>query len=83
MTPPDAPDAPRDLLEREAILEVIEGGFDEIARICRERWDGKEGWRTSIPARPGYDSDLILVDALLTARNFIRAVGASRPGEPR
>lgn len=83
VTPTDAPDAPPSLTEREAVLEVIDGAFAEIARICRERWNGTGDWRTSIPARPEWDSDLILGDALLAARNFIRSVGASRPGEPQ
>lgn len=68
------------LTEQEAVLQVLDGAFDEISRICKERWNGTGDWRTSIPARPEWDSDLILGDALRLARRFIEtALGCGGP----
>lgn len=57
--------------EETAIQQVLDGAFDEISRICKERWNGTGDWRTSIPARPEWDSDLILGDALRLAKQSV------------
>ena len=37
----------------------------------RRQWEGKPALRVSIPAKWGYDSDLIIGEALLAAMDFI------------
>ena len=59
--------------EREGTLAKIEAAQAEVSRICKERWGGGHGWRTSIPARPDYDTDLIIGAALRSAAAALRA----------
>lgn len=33
----------------EEALASVEAAFDEVSRICSERWDGKDGWDTEVP----------------------------------
>lgn len=49
-------------------MSKIEKALDEVSRICKDRWSGRAGWRTSIPARRDYDSDLIIADGLNEAK---------------
>src|SRR5690606_26481179 len=53
----------------------------EVRRICDERWNGRTGWRTSIPARPEYDSDIIIADGLLEGESLARRVLALEEDE--
>ena len=48
-------------------LAKIDRAYDVVSALC----EGKREWLMSIPARPDHDPDLIIGDALLTARNEI------------
>lgn len=52
-------------------IQQIEAALEEVFRICTERWNGKEGWRTTIPADALRDSDIIISRALIAAQRFI------------
>lgn len=58
-------------MRKEEVLASIDKAFDEVSRICKERWNGTGDWRTSIPVRMDYDSDAIIGEALRQAREFI------------
>jgi len=63
----------------EKALAMIERAFAEVSRVCYDRWNGKDGWRTTIPADKSRDTDIIICDALHAAREVI---GALPPDEP-
>ena len=52
------------------VLAMLERAHGEVSRICRERWDGKHGWKTTIPAEET-DSDLLIGQALSAAAAFL------------
>jgi hypothetical protein len=60
------------------LIAQLEAAHDEVSRICKERWAGHHGWRTSIPARPDYDSDLVIGGALRAASRFVRALATEQ-----
>lgn len=62
------PDSLIDSLDLTALDRLLTAAQDEVSRICQERWNGGHGWRTSIPARSDYDSDIIITNALSKAR---------------
>ena len=53
------------------VLAMLERAHGEVSRICRERWDGKHGWKTTIPAT---DSDILILigHALSAAGAFLQ-----------
>ena len=67
------------------VLAMLERAHGEVSRICRERWDGKHGWKTTIPAT---DSDILILigHALSAAGAFLQrglTVARDAPSEGR
>lgn len=56
------------------VLAQLNAAHDEVARICSERWHRTGDWRTSIPVREDYDSDIIIGRALQAAVESIQAL---------
>src|SRR3990167_3074300 len=62
------------------VLAAIDRALEEVCRINNQRWNGKTGWRMSIPADPKTDSDLIIADALQAARASLQSLeGGAQP----
>ena len=56
-------------------LQAIEKAFDMVSALCRPRYTaGAREWMMSIPARPDYDPDLVIGDALSKSREVIAAL---------
>jgi hypothetical protein len=58
----------------------IDLALAEVGRINQEQWDGRDGWRVSIPARPAMDSDLIIATALQEARSLLAPMASKTHG---
>lgn len=55
------------------VLAKLQRAHEIVSAVARDR----SAWRMSIPARPDYDTDLLLSDAISAAENEIRAADAA------
>lgn len=55
-------------------LAKIDRALDMVAALCKPRGaPDKREWIMSIPARPDYDPDIVIADALIAARDALRS----------
>ncbi len=51
--------------------EIVQRAQDELSRLCRETWSGKNPWHWEIPANTERDSDLIIGAGLRVAEKLL------------
>lgn len=62
--------------------EKIAKALAMVAALCKDRREtGARAWVMSIPARPDYDPDIVIADALYAAEKLLAATPAQPSGE--
>ena len=63
---------PKLYVETHVLIKKLDKAHKEIAAAAKRQWEGRPALNMSIPARPEQDSDLLISDALRSAREFIQ-----------